>query len=511
MLPANQQRTRRLRQITQGLLFLTFLGLIGYGLQASGDIRRVVLLMRIDPLAGISASLSAKELLIGFWPSAAMILLGLLLGRVWCGWLCPLGSLVDWISPRHPTRIRVHEKWRSVKYVLLFLILFGALWGSLTLLLIDPLSIFTRSISGLLLPTLSWLLDKSQTLLYRTGHLEWLVNGIDGFGNTILPGYGRAYYAGSLVSAGLLGAILGLNWIAPRFWCRYLCPLGGLYAILSKLAGGRFPWLKRCVDESCISCDRCERTCPMGTIDGERGYASDSGECILCYDCVSDCPADAIVFRTKWEREAPYPYDPSRRQALAAMGGSLAFLAALRIGADRHTPDPYRLHPPGVDEAAMLARCIRCGACLRVCPTHGLQPSIIESSWEGVATPILVPRLGQCDYSCNACGRVCPTGAIPALPLERKRETPLGKAYIDQNLCIAWSGRAPCIVCEEVCPIAGKAITLEEKVFAQDEQAYTLQVPIVSHEDCIGCGLCENKCPVQGSAAIRVRLDPLGF
>jgi NAD-dependent dihydropyrimidine dehydrogenase PreA subunit len=118
--------------------------------------------------------------------------------------------------------------------------------------------------------------------------------------------------------------------------------------------------------------------------------------------------------------------------------------------------------------------------------------------------------MGHCDYACTACGDTCPTDAIPSLPLEQKRETVIGKAYVDPELCIAWSGRGPCIVCEEMCPLPEKAIILDEKEFADGQGGTrTLQVPVVRHERCIGCGLCENKCPVNGEAAIRVIVDPL--
>ena len=95
--------------------------------------------------------------------------------------------------------------------------------------------------------------------------------------------------------------------------------------------------------------------------------------------------------------------------------------------------------------------------------------------------------------------------------MEDKRLTVIGKAYVDEGLCLAWSGRVPCIVCEEMCPLPEKAITLVE-VEAQGSAwaGQMLQAPVVNHELCIGCGLCENRCPVVGEAAIRVRVEPLG-
>ena len=157
------------------------------------------------------------------------------------------------------------------------------------------------------------------------------------------------------------------------------------------------------------------------------------------------------------------------------------------------------------DEDKFTATCIRCGLCMKVCPTHGLQPDMVETGISNVSTPILIPRHGFCQYSCNACGQICPVGAIPALPLEEKKQLPIGKAYIDHNRCIAWSDHRSCIVCEEMCPLPEKAITLEIGEFTSPEgEKFTLQLPVVNRLTCIGCGTCEFKCPVSGDAAIRV-------
>jgi ferredoxin len=88
---------------------------------------------------------------------------------------------------------------------------------------------------------------------------------------------------------------------------------------------------------------------------------------------------------------------------------------------------------------------------MRVCPTGALQPALSEAGLEGLWTPILLPRLGYCDFACNACGVVCPTQAIPLLSLEEKRQQVIGKAYIDENRCLAWADHIDCIVCEEMC------------------------------------------------------------
>jgi ferredoxin len=101
--------------------------------------------------------------------------------------------------------------------------------------------------------------------------------------------------------------------------------------------------------------------------------------------------------------------------------------------------------------------------------------------------------------------------AIPPLGLEEKRLQVIGKAYIDENRCIAWSDHKPCVVCEEMCPLPQKAIQLEEQeVWAPDNTSVAIQLPHVLRDSCIGCGICEYKCPVSGDAAIRVYVPQMG-
>jgi ferredoxin len=202
-------------------------------------------------------------------------------------------------------------------------------------------------------------------------------------------------------------------------------------------------------------------------------------------------------------------YDPDRRHLLTALGASVAGVGLFQSNllADR---DHSRLiRPPGARENNLLNKCIRCGECNRACPTSAIQPAVTEAGLEGLWTPVLVPRAGYCDYSCNACGQVCPVQAIPPLSLEEKRTRVLGKAYIDENRCIAWADYEDCIVCEEMCPVPEKAIVLEEaEVRTGDGELVTVQQPHVVRERCIGCGICEYKCPVNGEAAIRVYVPP---
>jgi MauM/NapG family ferredoxin protein len=500
-------RWRRMRRTVQALAFLVALALVLYSTHPASRGVGADDLLRLDPLAGLAAMLASRHWLSRFLPGLLLLGAALVGGRFWCGWLCPVGTLLDWTAPRRPAQApRRDSAWRRAKYGLLFVTLFAALWGNLTLLVFDPLTLLVRSLTTVVLPSLHWLIVQAETQLFRVSWLAGPLTAVDNALQGTLLSYKQPHYGGALLLAAALGGVLAMNLLAARAWCRYLCPLGGLYALFSKVS-----WLKRKVSPACVQCGLCALECSMGTVDAPKGFASDSGECTLCVDCAVACPKSAISFGADWRLDSGWSYDPDRRQALGALAASLGGVAFLKTGIPSHQPQPYRLRPPGAEETQLLAACVRCGACLRACPSHGLQPSLIESGLEGLWTPILVPRLGPCEYGCHACGQVCPTGAIPPLSLEQKRLAPIGKAYIDPALCLAWSGRAACIVCEEMCPLPEKAIVLKETL-AEDaaDQPVTLQAPVVLHQRCIGCGLCESKCPIQGQAAIRVIVDPLG-
>ncbi|MHB1295927.1 MAG: 4Fe-4S binding protein [Anaerolineae bacterium] len=500
-------RWRRARRIVQALAFVLAVALVIYTVTGPAGLLSARTLLALDPLAGLAAILAQRRWLALFLPGVLLLAASLLLGRFWCGWLCPLGTLLDWTAPRKD-RLAAGSRWQGAKYGVLFAILFLALWGNLTLLVLDPLTIFLRSLTTLVLPALTALVSAAEVALYP---ILWLREPLTAF-DTALRGAVLSplepHYGGAALLAGVLVGILALNLVARRGWCRFLCPLGALYGLAARVAR-----LRRRVTADCVACDRCSRACPQGAIAAERGYASPSGECTLCLDCAVACPKGAIRIDTRRdaERGAHWPFDPTRRQALGALGASLGMVGLLKVGVPAHHPAANRLRPPGAEEEHLLSACVRCGACVRACPTHGLQCSLGEAGLEGLWTPILAPRLGPCDYACTACGQVCPTGAIPRLSLEEKRQAVIGKAYVDQRMCIPWSGRDACIVCEEMCPLPDKAITLEEQVWVDADGAQrTLQLPVVIHARCIGCGLCEAKCPVLGEAAIRVVVDPMG-
>jgi polyferredoxin len=463
--------------------------------------------IRLDPLGMLAQALATRLVLTGSLLALSVILLTIVFGRVWCGWLCPLGTTLDLFpfKSRHKgkaARREGYESLRTIKYILLLAILLAALFGNLTLLVFDPITIYIRTFGTSIWPVLGHAVTAFESLLYQ---VHWLAGPITRFDAWLRPAilpYEAAFYREALLYAGIFALVIGLNWMAPRFWCRYICPLGGLLGFLSK-----FAIFQRRIGEACRSCVLCTQSCPTGTIDPAKAYASDPAECTMCMDCQQACPRGAIRFSPALPAPLWAPYDPNRGKALAVFGSTLLALALFKSDGRNRDKNFYLIRPPGSNEKDLLSQCIRCGECVRTCPTNGLQPAITESGIEGLWTPIVIPRLGYCDYSCNACGQICPVEAIPSLNLEEKRMQVIGKAYIDQNRCIAWSDHLDCIVCEEMCPLPDKAIRLENGQFTDEEgESRTILLPHVLRDLCIGCGICEYKCPVSGEAAIRVHI-----
>lgn len=462
--------------------------------------------MRLDPLAVLANLLASRTWLAGSSLALIILLLTLVFGRAWCGWLCPLGTTLDLLPLRRARgqRTAPPEGWRRVKYDLFLVILVAALLGNLSLLFFDPLAILVRTLTVSVWPALDRVLTATESALYGVPALAGPVSSFD---QLLRPGLlppTPVYYRDTLLFAGLFLGVILLNVFAERFWCRYLCPLGGLLGLVSKLA----PFRRR-VSEDCKGCTLCTDVCPTGTIDPSQGYRSDPGECTMCLNCLEICPRGLNTFSPRFSTSTWDRYDPGRREVLGAIAAAVIGVSLFQSDSLAKRESPFLVRPPGAREnnldAVALTRCIRCGECMRICPTGGLQPAVFEAGLEGFGSPVLIPRLGFCDYACTACGQACPVQAIPPLSLDQKRLQVIGRATIDQNRCIPWSDHRPCIVCQEMCPLPDKAVKLEEaEVVGPDGKLVKLQFPEVDRELCIGCGICEYQCPVSVQAAIRV-------
>lgn len=523
----------------QAAFFALFVYLLFAALQRYEPLDLADGFFRFDPLAAAATMIAGREWIGPLALALVTVAATVALGRVWCGWVCPLGTLLEWCSFKSAERRarRLPQGLRRIKYVLLTVIVVMAVLGSLWLMVLDPISLLTRTATTTVIPAIAHGATAVESWLVQWPALEPVAFWADGLlRGRVLPVI-EPRFGQTITLALVFAVVVGLGLLAGRFWCRYLCPLGALLGLLSKLA-----LLRPVVGSACDRCGRCASACGLGAIelpatgaptvaegleatqaaamsggDDARGAVVVSSECTMCLDCLVACPTpDAMRFgraaATGGTTAGPWAaYDPGRRAFIGAAAAGVGATLLLSAGVRPAHPSPALLRPPGAqDEERFLSLCLRCSECMKVCPTSGLQPALLEGGLQALWTPVLVPRLGACDYGCHACGQTCPSGAIPELTLADKRSRVLGVAVIDRDRCLPWAQDTPCIVCQEMCPIADKAVVLDEGRYVPSPSGGDNWVtrPKVVVERCIGCGICEFKCPVAGTSAIVVERAP---
>jgi len=504
--PRSLHRYRRQFQI---VFLLLFLGLLTLTFWPLGTIFLGGFLLA-DPLLAINSVANGVirwELLLAI----PVLISPLFIGRAFCGYVCPMGFMVELFGPRkerHPGAVS-RGILRRVPLFTLVTVFFLILFGSAVFLVFDPLSLFTRTATTLVYPAVDRGLRLAGDALYLAPPLRDGVDSVTGVLTGRLVFANGLTYTLQLVMLATFVGILAVSWWERRLWCRHLCPLGALLGLV-----GRAAVCGRVVDErACSSCEACTAACPMDAVrDG--GVSTDCSRCQLGLECADACSRGAI----RWGRRPrkQYEFDPSRRALLKASG--LAFVGGffLFTGLGRIQRNVRLIRPPGARmELDFLSTCARCGQCLKVCPTNVIQPAVFDAGIEGFFTPQMDFRRAYCDWNCNECGKVCPTQAIRELSLEQKRLKVIGRAYIDRNTCIPWAENRDCLVCQELCPTPTKAIVFRSEAVEQPTgtagtgsgsgQTATVKLPFVVPELCIGCGICEFNCPVANEAAIRVR------
>jgi len=216
-----------------------------------------------------------------------------------------------------------------------------------------------------------------------------------------------------------------------------------------------------------------------------------------CFGC---CPLgtcfDFIASIKKIFSRSPKPaaQNPSRRTFLKICAASILLSVGLKKTSVAYVQNDL-IRPPGsLPENHFKDICIRCGNCLKACITGGLQPTLFESGWNGIYTPRLIPRIGECDEYCTRCGEACPTQAIRALSLEEKRKQRIGLAVVDKKKCLGWNGKQHCFICGEFCPYSALDVYMKDGA---------IPCPIVKEDLCRGCGVCEKQCPTHAIKVYR--------
>jgi polyferredoxin len=528
---------RRVSQVAFFALFMYFLfqtGFRGSFAARADDPVRLPLpvegFLLSDPFLAAMTALSTHTVYRGLLWSVGLLALTMVFGRVFCGWICPFGTLhhfFGWLLPskhgRGASRVEANKThtYQRAKYYLLYAFMIAGVAGSAIGGLFDPICIAVRSIGLGVIPGVQYLSHRalgaaqdvhSRAVQSAADHAQ------DALAQTVWQSK-QFYFHQTWFIVFLLVAVLFANRFIPRFWCRVLCPLGAFLGVFSRFA--LFGMTKD--HAKCTDCNLCLVHC-QGADSPQGGVKWRQDECHMCMNCENACPEDVIKFTFLPNRRSTVVTpDTGRRTALASVGAGAVFLPAARIADALDVNYQSKvIRPPGaVEERAFLERCIRCAECMKVCPNNALHPAFFEAGIEGLWTPILIARIGYCEYSCVLCGQVCPTGAIQKITEKEKMglgQPPLkiGTAFYDHGRCLPWSMQTPCIVCEEFCPTSPKAIWVEEVDAPVRESkpgadgappAYTtvhLQRPHVDPSLCIGCGACEKVCPVQDQPAVYV-------
>lgn len=442
---------------------------------------------------------------------AVLVLLTLLLGRVYCSVVCPLGVFQDaisWVSGRRKKKkyrfsYSPAKSWLRYGVLAVFVVAMVAGVGSVVALL-APYSAYGRIAQNLFAPLWQWGNNLLAFFAERLGSYAfyetdvWLKS---------LPTL--------IVAAATLVALIVLAWRGGRTYCNTICPVGTVLGFIA-----RFSLLRPTIDtQKCNGCTLCARQCKASCIDA-KNHRIDYSRCVTCMDCVEACRQGAISYRlrtnvsatTKQKEEEteaqPRTADNSRRQFLAGAGillGAATVRAqekkvdgGMAVILDKQKPERQTpIVPPGARGLQNMAdHCTGCQLCVSVCPNQVLRPS---SGLSTLMQPESSYERGYCRPECTKCSEVCPAGAIRPVTVADKSSIQIGHAVWIRKNCIPLTDGFECGNCARHCPVG--AITM---VPSNPKKTDSPKIPVVNEERCIGCGACENLCPARPFSAIYV-------
>ncbi len=466
-------------------------------------------------------------LALNFVVVVALVILTLLLGRVYCSVICPLGILQDVIARfgkmSRKNRYSYSPERKVLRYAV-FVLFIAALVGGVSSVagILAPYSSFGRIASNLFAPVYAWGNNLLAYVSERVGSYAFYPREV------WIKGVGTF-----VVAVVTLVVLAVLAWRNGRTYCNTICPVGTLLGLLS-----RWSVFAPVIDiEKCISCKICSRNCKSACID-IANHRIDYSRCVVCMDCIDVCPKDAVSFRLRSKAKAAAVAKKEAGNA-AAKGGAKAagakpaaadvaakapdalsrkgfitgagLLAVSAVRAQEMKVDggfaeiiakkvpkrETRIVPAGAQSLHnVAAHCTGCQLCVAACPNGVLRPS-------GGLVTLLQPEMGfergYCRPECVACSEVCPTGAIVKITVPEKSSIQVGHAVWIRDNCIVLRDDQDCDNCARHCPT--EAITM---VPLDPGNRHSRKIPAVNVERCIGCGACENLCPSRPFSAMYV-------
>lgn len=468
-----------------------------------------------------------------------LIVLTLLVGRIYCSIICPLGVLQDffaWIGKlsifRKNKKAKFANKysyskpktWLRLAVLALFIIMLLASINA-GVILLAPYSSYGRMVASLLQP--AYIEINNLLALWSEANDNYMFYQVEQHNNpTIL-------FAVAAITAIILFILAFKN---GRTYCNTICPVGTVLGYLAKFSLGKI----KVEDSKCIQCGLCAQNCKAACIKVEKGkpVVIDYTRCVTCGDCETVCNKKAIglKYAPVWEKgnkttkdtsEKNTDSDISRRSFLSITGTALATAA---IKAQEKTTDgglaeiedkqiPERatsITPPGSLSARNLQQhCTACQLCIANCPNGVLRPS---QKLETFLQPEMQYDKGYCRPECTRCTDVCPTGAIRPITKEEKTAIQIGHAVWVEKNCIPLTDGQNCGNCAKHCPTGAiQMIPADRSLKRHPEYGFWMdangnrvntrnmkQIPAINTEKCIGCGSCEYLCPARPFSAIYI-------
>lgn len=441
-----------------------------------------------------------------------LVVLTLLLGRIYCSVICPLGIMQDIFAWFGKKSKKNRYSYSPAKHILRYAVLFVygtftvAGIGSITALL-APYSAYGRIAGNFLAPVYAWCNNLLAYFAERAG--SYMFYSTDVWLKS-LPTL--------LIAAATLALLAFLAWRGGRTYCNTICPVGSVLGIIAK-----YSWLKPVIDTSkCNGCSLCERNCKAACINSKE-HSIDYSRCVACMDCISKCKRGAISFAHVSKGVAKGVSDGASVAAVAENGkescnsGRRNFIAAtavlattalkaqqdkvdggLAVIVDKKAPKRLtKIVPPGALGIAHFEQhCTGCQLCVSACPNGVLRPG---TGLTDMMQPHSSYERGYCRPECTKCSQVCPAEAIHPMDVAEKSSVQIGRAVWVKENCIPVTDGKSCGNCARHCPVGAIRMVLSNP---QDENS--LRIPVVNTERCIGCGACENLCPARPFSAIYV-------